>query len=406
MKRPELLAPAGNMEMLVSAINAGADAIYFGIAGLNMRARADNFSADDMKKVVETCHSAGVRAYVCVNTIVYEDELEKLDGILKSAIHSGVDAVICWDLAVLKKARELGIAVHLSTQASAANSEAVDEYRKLGARRFVLARECTLEQVKAIRKRVDVELEVFIHGAMCVAVSGRCFISEHIYGKSANRGECIQPCRRSYIVEDAETGKGLELSNHHVMSPKDLCTIMFIDRLMDAGIHAFKIEGRNRSPEYVKTAVSCYREAIGLHLEGRLDIKKKKELEKRLGDVYNRGFSAGFYMGKPVEGWTDAYGSKSAMVKEYIGVVRNHYAKAGACEILIETGSVNLGDTLLFIGPTTGCEKALVGSMEIDDKKVRTAAKGQSVGVGIGFGTRSGDRVYLWRKRKDSDSQG
>ncbi len=406
MNKPELLAPAGNMEMLAAAIDSGADAVFFGVEGMNMRAGADNFSLQELDKVVERCHKAGRKAYLCVNTIIPEEELDILKDVLMAGKNARADAVICWDLSVIRMARAIGLEVHLSTQASASNSAALKEYKKLGVSRAVLARECTLEQIRAIREKTDIELEAFVHGAMCVAVSGRCFMSEHLYGRSANRGECIQPCRRSYIVTDPETGKELELSDHHVMSPKDLCTIGFIDRLMDAGIDAFKIEGRNRSPEYVKIAVECYKEAIGLHRKGKLTPDRKEELKKRLAEVYNRGFSGGFYMGRPVDEWTDTYGSRSAMVKEYVGKVRNYYARAGACEIFLETGRIRKGDRLLFIGPTTGCEEAQAESVQVEGKVTEEATKGQSVGIAINFRARAGDNVYLWRKRTGKDNQG
>lgn len=394
--KPELLAPVGNEEMLQAAIDAGADSVYLGIKGVNMRAAASNFSVEDANKITEMCHLKDVKVYACINSIIFQEELagiEKIIGKLR------VDAVICWDLAVLEICKNKGMPVHLSTQASASNSRAVKAYKRLGAERVVLARECTLEQIRQIKKESGVEIEVFIHGAMCVSVSGRCFMSEELYGKSANRGECIQPCRRSYIIKDPETGKELELDNHHVMSPKDLCTMPIIDRLIDAKIDCFKIEGRNRSPEYVKTAVSAYREAIDLHNKKRLDGRKKKELQERLRSVYNRDFSTGFYMGVPIDEWCDTYGSKSTMVKEHIGKVVNYYPKAEVAEVKIETGSLQIGQEILIIGNSTGVHKEKISSMQIEGKDVKNVFKGTHVGIKVSGIVRKNDKVYLWKTR-------
>jgi len=394
---PEILAPAGNWEMLAAAINAGADAVYFGVQGLNMRAGARNFTTNDIKDIVKKCHDGNCKVYLALNTIIFEDELSAIDEILKAA--KGVDAVICWDMAVAAKAVKLGFEVHLSTQASVANTAAMKFYQEMGVSRFILARECTLDEIKNMSK--DAEIEVFIHGAMCVAVSGRCFMSEHLYGKSANRGECIQPCRRGYLVKDAEEGKELEIDNQYVMSPKDLCTMPFIDKLIDAGISALKIEGRNRSPEYVKTTVECYKEAIELHKKGKLTEKKKKEFVGKLQTVYNRGFSDGFFMGRPIEDWSKSYGNQSTMVKKFIGVVDNYFPKAGAMEVRLETGKLKTGDTVLVIGPTTGCVETIVSSMEIEGKTTRKVSKGQSVGVKVADKVRTNDKVYIFVQRKN-----
>jgi len=402
MKKPELLAPAGNFEMLAAALKSGADAVYLGISGLNMRARAKNFSIKDLDKIVDICKVNKVKTYLALNTIIYEEEIDVVKETLKAAKKAGIDAIICWDLSVIKIAKEFGLDVHLSTQGSASNSIALSEYEKLGVSRVILARECTLDEIKQIKESSDIEIEVFVHGAMCVSVSGRCFMSEEMYGKSANRGECIQPCRRKYKIIDPETDKELELDNHYVMSPKDLCTIEIIDKLIDAGIDAFKIEGRNRSPEYVKTVVECYREAIDLHVEGKLTKEKKKEFEKQLKTVYNRGFSEGFFLGRPISDWTDSYGSKSTKVKEYIGKVLNYYNKPSVVEIKIESGSLGEDEEILIIGPTTGCVETKVESMEIEKKKVKNVFKGQSVGLKIDGIVRKNDKVYRWSERKNS----
>jgi len=396
-KKIEILAPVGNHEMLSAAINSGADSIYFGISGFNMRAGAKNFMPDEMKTIVSKCHTNGLKAYLALNTIIFEHELEKVKSILKLAKDSGVDAVICYDMAVARFAEKLKIDVHISTQASVSNSSAADVYKKLGAKRIVLARECSLKDIKKIKKK-DIEIEVFIHGAMCVSESGRCFMSEHLYGKSANRGECIQPCRRAYKITDTETKKELVLDNNYVMSPKDMCTIMFIEKLIDAGINCFKIEGRNRSPEYVKITVEVYKQAIELYSQKKLTLAKKKQLYKKLQKVYNRGFSDGFYMGKPIGDWAESYGSQSTMVKEYVGYVVNYFKTPKVAEIKLQSGHVKLGDKILIIGPTTGCVEEKITSMQVNKKPIKSAKKPGTFALKIPL-VRKNDKVYLWKKR-------
>lgn len=397
--KPEILAPAGNWEMLSTAINAGADAIYFGIKGLNMRAKARNFSLNNMSDIVKKCHLNNTKAYLAINTIIFDEELDYTEEIIQKAKKANIDAIICWDLAVISIAKKYNLTIHLSTQASAANSGAISEYEKLGIKRVILARECSLEQIKKLK--TNVELEVFIHGAMCVAVSGRCFMSQYLYGKSANRGECIQPCRRSYDIQDPETGKQLQLNNHYIMSPKDLCTIDIIDKLIEAEIKAFKIEGRNRSPEYVKTTVEVYKRAIDSYYNKNLDNELKHKLKEKLKKVYNRGFSSGFYLGTPIDEWCDSYGSKSTKVKEYVGKVINYYKKAGISEIKIETGKICIKDIILIQGPTTGCIEAEVNSIQLDDEGVQKAEKGTSVGIPTEL-ARKNDKVYVFKTRNQN----
>jgi len=397
--KPELLAPAGNWEMLSAAINAKADAVYFGIKGLNMRAKAGNFKIDELSKVIKKCHDNNVKAYIAINTIVFDKELSYIEKIIHKAKDANVDAIICWDMAVISIANKYKLPVHLSTQASAANSLAIEKYKELGVKRVILARECSIEHIKNLE--TDVELEVFIHGAMCVAVSGRCFMSQDLYGKSANRGECIQPCRRSYNIEDPETGKELELNNYYVMSPKDLCTIDIIDSLIDSGIKSFKIEGRNRSPEYVKTTVESYREAIESYYNKTLNSELKRKLKEKLKTVYNRGFSTGFYLGIPINEWCNTYGSKSTKVKEYIGRVSNYYKKAGVSEIKMETGTLCKGDIILIQGPTTGSIETQVYSIHLEDKDIEKAFKGDSVGIPTKL-ARKNDKVYVFKTRNQN----
>ncbi|MFO8016441.1 MAG: peptidase U32 family protein, partial [Candidatus Woesearchaeota archaeon] len=327
-RKPELLSPASDFTSLRAAIDAGADAVYFGVKGLNMRATAKNFTAAQLDRAVRQCHDNDARAYLTLNNIVYSKELGKVRKIVSEAKKAGIDAIICWDPAVIGEARKAGIPVHISTQASVSNPDSAMFYKRLGAERIIPARELNLNQIKEMRKKAKIEVECFVHGAMCVSISGRCFMSQHIFGRSANRGDCLQPCRRKYRVklEDVEEGHELELGEDHVMSPRDLCTLPFIEKLISAGIDAFKIEGRARSPEYVKTVTECYRSAIDAYSEGRLTRELKSDLMRKLGTVYNREFSPGFYLGKPVREWASPE-TKATEKKAYIGKVKNYYPK-------------------------------------------------------------------------------
>jgi U32 family peptidase len=396
----EIAAPAGDFEMLAAALNARADAVYFGVQGFNMRERARNFLPRELAKVAKLCHKNHARAYLALNSIIYEYELASVDRLLSRAKKAVIDAVICWDMAVIALAKKHGLKIHLSTQASASNSTALEAYRRLGVARAVLARECTLEDIKKIRKKSKVELEAFAHGAMCVSMSGRCQMSQFLYGKSANRGECIQPCRRAYKIIDPETGEELLVNNHFVLSPKDLCTIDIIEKLLSAGVAALKIEGRNRSPEYVRVAVECYKEAVSLHAASKLTIQKKKELKARLAQVYNRGFSKGFYLGGPIEDWADSYGSKSTLIKEYVGHVRNYFAKPGVAELVLETLSFRIGDELLVTGPTTGAATVKIESIRMNNSPREKAEKGQLVCIRCPK-VRKNDKVYILKKRRE-----
>lgn len=402
MKSPELLAPAGSWECLVTAIKSGADAVYVGVKELNMRATAKNFELSELKKITEYSHSHKVKAYLTLNSIIYEDELEKVKTILEEAKNANIDAVICWDFSVINLCKELQIPFHVSTQASVCNSKSADFFKKLGASRIVLARECSLEQIKEIKKNTDIEIEVFIHGAMCVSVSGRCFTSQFVFNRSANRGDCIQPCRRSYIVKDKEEGFELELDNNYVMSAKDLCTIKFIDRLIESGIDAFKIEGRTKTAEYVKIVVESYRQAIDAHEINRLTDELKTALYEKLKSVYNRGFSDGFYLGKPdKKDFASQYGGIQNEVKVYVGKVVNFYKKISVAEIKIEDNPVKVGDKIVIIGPTTGCVIQKIDSIELDkDKKIESAEKGMSIGIKLINSVRENDKVYLLKESK------
>ncbi len=381
MKKPEILAPVGDFAMLNAAINAGCDAIYFGAKILNMRANAKNFEINQIKKVVELCRSKNVKAYLTINSIIYENELTLLDKLLSEAKCAGVDAIIAWDLSVLKKAKELGLEIHLSTQASVSNSEALKVYETLGVSRIVLARECTLKQIKEMKQKTNLEIECFVHGAMCISVSGRCFMSQFLFNCSANRGECIQPCRREYKIVDAEEGKELVVGANYVMSPKDLCTLPVLDKLIGI-VDVFKIEGRNKSPEYVKTIIECYKEAIQLCIENKYTQDAKEKLIKKAETVYNRGFSTGFYVGKPMKEWAEIEGSRATKNKKYLGYITKIYKKANSFDVKIETGELEITDDVLIIGNKSGVHEQKVNSLHIDDGvPARRAGKGMIAGL-------------------------
>jgi putative protease len=393
--KPELLAPVQDFVSLESAIQAKADAVYFGIKGLNMRAGAKNFELNDLKQIITLCHKNKVKAYLAINTIIYDNELNKIKQVLKKAKKEKINAIIAWDFSVINEANKLNLPIHISTQASISNFEAIktlkSKYKNI--QRVILARELSLPQIKSIiqklkKTKIKVDIETFIHGAMCVSISGRCFLSQEIFNKSANRGECIQPCRRKYLIKDVEENHEYELGEDYILSPNDLCTIEILDKLVKAGIKSFKIEGRNRSPEYVKTVTEVYREV--------LDKKyNKNNLLKKLKTVYHRGFSTGFYLGKPVNEWTKAYGSKATKKKVYVGVVKHFYTNINVAEIKIETKGIKINDNIMFQGNKTGVKEQKVISMQINKKEVKQVKKGQSFGLKTKSKVRENDKVYL-----------
>ncbi len=403
MKKPELMAPAGNWIMLRAAVKNGADAVYFGTEQLNMRAKAKNFQVENLTEIVEYCRSKNVKTYLTVNTIVYEHELDKVAELIAKAKSAGIDMIICWDLSVIEICNKRNMSFAVSTQASVSNSLSAEMYKRLGAKRIVLARECFLEDVKKIKSKVDIEIETFIHGAMCIAVSGRCFMSHHLFGKSANRGECIQPCRREYRVSvpmgeiiDKSIDKSMILGEDYVLSPEDICSVEFIDQLIEAGIDSFKIEGRKRSPEYAAKVVSVYRRAIDLYFQNKLTLEIKKELLEELGEVYNRGFSSGFYFGTPGEKeYAGIHGSKATTRKEYIGKVINYYKKPKAAEIILETGVIKNEDKILIIGQTTGVVEFSIEKILLDDVSVEEAVKGDRITIPCNELIRANDQVYV-----------
>ena len=395
MKRPELMAPAGDRVSLIAALKAGADSVYFGLKDLNMRATAGNFELNQLKEIISLCRKSAAKAYLTINTILYEEELDKLKKTIKAVSDAGVDGIIFWDMAVLRLAAEHPkLKLILSTQASVSNSIACTWYKKQGISRIVLARECSLEQIRTIRKKTDIEIEVFVHGAMCVSVSGRCFLSQFLFGRSANRGDCLQPCRRHYKVIDPEENKELDLMNNYVMSPKDLCTLPFIEKLIEAGITCFKIEGRARSPEYVRTVTAAYKKAIDAYFAGTLDQQLKDQLTASLKTVFNRGFSGGFFLGRPIDDWTDAYGSQATTRKHYIGYVRKFYKKISVAELVIESGEVMIGDMIMFQGPVTGVNEQEVISLQKEHQDITKASKGERIALKADQEARPRDKVF------------
>lgn len=390
--------------------------MYFGVRGLNMRARADNFGPGAFSKIACTCREGGRKCYLALNTIIYQAEISKVQSVLQRARDAGVDAVIAWDFAVIEAAHRLGLRVHVSTQMSVANAESLLYlHRSLGVRRFVLARECTLADVRRIRRDLkarlgeraaEIEIEVFAHGAMCVALSGRCFMSQLQYGSSANRGACYQPCRREYEVSSVDGTADFRIGPGYVMSPRDLCTLPFIEKLLCAGVDSLKIEGRNRSADYVATVVGSYRRAVDFYCSNRGRRRFREEFEAlkieeiaRLAQVYHRGFSNGFFMGRPIADWTDAPGSSASLRRDYVGRVVKHYRRAGVSEIMVESAVFRTGDTLVIEGPTTGVFEQVAESMEINHEQVEASRKGRAIALQTARCTRKNDHVYVLRAR-------
>ena len=406
----ELIAPAGDMTCLQAALKAGADAVYFGAEGYNMRAGSSNFIIADFPALKALCTQFNAKSYLALNTIVYDGELKKMTQTVAAARKAGFDAVICSDMAVIETCRKADMPFHISTQASVSNYSSVKFYAGLGAKMIVLARELSLEQVRHITGKItaeglDVRIECFVHGAMCVAISGRCFMSQEVFGRSANRGQCVQPCRRQYIITDPEENEELEIGTDYVMSPKDLCTIEFIDVLIDAGISGFKIEGRSRSPEYVNTVTAVYRKAIDFCKGHRNDPEFRTQynklthtLKKELVLVYNRGFSEGFYFGKPLEAWTREYGSLAEEKKIFIGDVKKYYPKAGVAEIFICARGLKSGDKLSILGDKTGVVTVMAENFYTNDLPAAAAVKGDNVTIKC-TKVRKNDKVYVLEKR-------
>ncbi|MFC2108965.1 U32 family peptidase [Bacteroidota bacterium] len=405
MQKIELMAPAGNFESLQAALDNGADSIYFGVEQLNMRARASiNFTLDDLEEIQKRCSEKGVRSYLTLNTIVYDHDLSIVKTLIKRAKEANITAVIAMDQAVIATAREVGMEVHISTQINVTNIETVKFYAMF-ADTIVLSRELSLRQVKKITEQIEkeqikgpagrlVEIEIFGHGALCMAVSGKCYMSLHSANSSANRGACKQNCRKKYTVIDQETGFEMELDNEYIMSPKDLCTIDFLDEIGDAGIKVLKIEGRGRAPEYVARVIKCYRQAIDSLEEGTFSKEKVISWMLELEKVYNRGFWSGYYLGQKLGEWSKGSGSHATQKKVYLGKGMHYYPKANVGEFKIEAYDVNVGDTILITGPTTGAQEMEVKEIFVDDKSAQKAAKGDSCTMKLEFRIRPSDKLY------------
>lgn len=401
----ELMCPAGNFESLQAALDNGADSIYFGVEQLNMRARSSvNFTLDDLEEISRRCSQKGVRTYLTLNTIIYDHDLSIIKTVLDRAKSASITAVIAMDQAVIAYARQIGMEVHISTQINITNIETVKFY-SLFADTMVLSRELSLSQVKKITSQINkeqikgpgeklVEIEIFGHGALCMAVSGKCYLSLHSHNSSANRGACKQNCRKKYTVIDQESGFEIEIDNEYMMSPKDLCTIDFLDQVIDSGVKVLKIEGRGRAPEYVATVTKCYREAIDAIASGSFTKEAVAEWMKKLETVYNRGFWSGYYLGQKLGEWSDNPGSNATQKKVYIGKGRHFYPKTKIGEFEIEAYSLNVGDKILIQGPTTGSQEAEVSSMMVDDIPAQEAKKGDILTLPIGFKIRPSDKLY------------
>jgi len=401
----EIMSPVGSYESLMAAIQAGADSVYFGVGDLNMRSRsAANFSLDDLKAISAICKENNVKTYLTVNTIVYDEEIEKMQQLVDAAKSNGIDAVIASDMAVIQYAASVDVDVHISTQCNITNIEAVRFFAKY-ASVMVTARELSLKQVKEIVRKINeenitgpagnlIEIEVFVHGALCMAVSGKCYLSLDNFAYSANRGACLQPCRRAYNVYDADNEISALVEEKYIMSPKDLCTIGFLDKILQAGVKVLKIEGRGRSPEYVKTVTRCYREAADACLAGTYGEEKVNKWIEELQTVYNRGFWDGYYLGRKLGEWTQRYGSQAKKTKVFVGTVTNFFAKIGVAEIKIESNSLNINDEFLIIGPTTGIYEDTVNELRVDLTPTESAEKGTLCSIETRDTVRRNDKVY------------
>ncbi|MCX4332914.1 MAG: U32 family peptidase [Paramuribaculum sp.] len=403
----EIMAPVGSYESLQAAIASGADAVYFGVAGLNMRARSSvNFTLDDLHAIAAICRENGVKTYLTVNTILYDADLATCRAVIDAAAEAGLTAIIASDIAAITYARSRGVEVHISTQLNVSNIEAV-RFFSAYADVMVLARELSLDQVAEIHRAIveenicgpagkPVRLEMFCHGALCMAVSGKCYLSLHELNSSANRGACTQICRRSYTVTDRETGEQLDIENKYVMSPKDLKTIHFLNKMIDAGVTVFKIEGRARGPEYVATAVGCYSEAIQAIVDGTYSDERIAGWDERLRKIFNRGFWNGYYLGQRLGEWSSKYGSSATRVKRYAAKGVRYFSNIGVAEFLVENGTVKVGDEVVITGPTTGALILTVDELRVDLKAVPQAEKGQSFSMKVPAKIRPSDRLYVW----------
>lgn len=406
------MAPVGSYESLHAAIEAGTDAVYFGVEGLNMRSRSsNNFTLDDLRAIAATCNEHGVKTYLTVNTVIYDDDIEKCHAIIDAAREAGITAIIASDVAAILYARSVGVEVHISTQVNVTNIEAVKFYSQY-ADVVVLAREVDLDRVGEIHRQImeqgitgphgePVKIEMFCHGALCMAVSGKCYLSLHELNSSANRGACTQICRRSYTVRDRETGEELDVENQYIMSPKDLKTIHFLNKMIDAGVRVFKIEGRARGPEYVKIAVECYNEAINAVIDGTYSEELIGGWDDRLNSIFNRGFWNGYYLGQRLGEWTSKYGSSATRTKVYAAKGVRYFSNIGVAEFLMESGELNVGDEIVITGPTTGAIIMTVDEIRVDLKPVERAVKGDRFSIKVDKKIRPSDKLYRWESTEE-----
>jgi putative protease len=401
----EIMAPVGSYESLVAAIQGGAGSVYFGAEHLNMRSRSsNNFSIDDLKKIAGIAGKNNVKTYLTLNVEIFDGEIQQMHEVLDAAKNAGVSAVIAADVSVIQYARSIDLEVHISTQVNITNIEAVKFYANF-ADVVVLAREMNLGRIWEINKQIEEQqikgpngqlicLELFAHGALCMAISGKCYLSLHEMNSSANRGSCLQTCRRAYTVTDKETGAELDIDNEYIMSPKDLKTIHFLNKILDAGVSVLKIEGRARSPEYVKTTVECYKEAVDAYFEGTFNDEKIKDWNERLSSVFNRGFWDGYYLGQRLGEWSGNYGSQATKRKLYIGKCTNYFTNIEVAEFKLETSNIKVGDEIIISGPTTGVVQTTITEIRFDLKKVKEGLKGQSISIPVGTKIRRSDKLF------------
>lgn len=399
------MAPVGSFEMLAAALQAGADSVYFGIGNLNMRSKSSkNFTLDDLKTIADECHSKGVKTYITVNTVVYDNEIEQMKKVVDAAKENNITAIIASDISVIQYAFSKGVEIHISTQSNVTNIEAVKFY-SMFADVMVTARELNLDQVREIVETIErenirgpkgdlVKIEIFAHGALCMAVSGKCYLSLDTLNSSANRGACLQVCRRPYQVTDKDGGIELEVDNEYIMSPKDLKTIDFLDRILKSGVRVLKIEGRGRNPEYVKKVVATYREAVNAYFAGDYTIENIEKWNSELDSVYNRGFWDGYYLGRKLGEWTKEYGNRATKKKVFVGTITNFFKNLNVAEVKVETQSLNLNDEIYVIGPTTGVYEDMVSEMRVDLKPVDSVAKGDVFSFPTKDVLRRNDKLY------------
>jgi len=403
----EIMSPVGSYEGLMAAIQSGAGSVYFGVGNMNMRARSSaNFTLEDLEKIAQICKDNHVLSYLTVNTVIYNHEIEEMRILLDAAKKCGISAIIASDMAVMNYCKDIGLEIHISTQCNITNIEAVKFYAQF-ADVIVMARETELKDVAQIVKQIQeenicgpkgelIKIEMFIHGALCMAVSGKCYISLDNFNYSANRGACLQPCRRGYHVKDLDSEIELAIENQYIMSPKDLCTIGFLDKILDAGVTVLKIEGRGRSPEYVKMVTQCYHEAIEAIQNQTYTKEKIEEWTTRLRSVYNRDFWDGYYLGQKTGEWTQNYGSQATRTKQYVGKVTNYFSNLQVAEILIETNEISVGDEVMVFGPTTGVVDIKIEEIRVNLEPVTMAIKGEYCSIPVQELVRRNDKVYKW----------